>query len=638
MSAQAGVLYVDGRPVRPEVGHAIEESLRPFGPDRAARHIGPGLAMVHTALHVTPGDRSERQPVLSRSGRYVMTWSGRLDNRDDLGHQLWRRLDTDATDAAYALAAFERWGEDAFERLIGDWSLVLWSQPTGDLILASDYMGNRPLYYSAQDGAIHWSSNLAELVDRLGCRDDFSRDYIVSHLAGLASPAVTPYQAILAVPGGHVLRWTRDGGFASRCFWNLRFDTFRCADGREYERRLRELFSQAVSVRLRSSMPVWAELSGGLDSSSVVCMADRLAAQGAGSPAPVETVSYVTNSSPESDERRFILSVEQQRGRRGHHVVAEACTDIVERRWDWVSPSFPRDTALGLFRFVTTRGGRVLLTGHPGDLVMMNFPADLSGLLEQLAAWNVAGFLRQARLWCRAAKRPIWWLLGELLSRRLAHGAVDRQVRRDLRAHRVAWRDPLAGGCEAFHLTSSAGAIWHEQARARAARAWALPQGRDRQFVTGLLECSERRVLETPAVPGITYTHPFSHLPLVQFMLSLPADVVCGPGRPRLLMKRALADILPQRIARRISKGYAAPLALRTLRRWIPTDLADVDHFYLVQTGYVDPARLRPSLASVKTGACRHPRNLERILAFERWIRERPVAETATVHVAHQGR
>src|SRR5581483_7682482 len=128
MSAQAGVFYFDSRPVNLELVAAMGRSLDAFGPDRASQHVAPGLAMVHRALHITPEDRHELQPLIS-TRQSVLTWDGRLDNRHDLLSQLWHDLDDDdESDAALALCVYEKWGIDGFSKLVGDWSLVIWDE------------------------------------------------------------------------------------------------------------------------------------------------------------------------------------------------------------------------------------------------------------------------------------------------------------------------------------------------------------------------------------------------------------------------------------------------------------------------------------------------------------------------------
>jgi asparagine synthase (glutamine-hydrolysing) len=87
----------------------------------------------------------------------VITWDGRLDNRDELMPQLH-------TDLAIVAAAFERWRTDSFAKLIGDWALAIWNQGDRSLVLARDYVGIRHLFYYPKQESVVWCTNLAVLV------------------------------------------------------------------------------------------------------------------------------------------------------------------------------------------------------------------------------------------------------------------------------------------------------------------------------------------------------------------------------------------------------------------------------------------------------------------------------------------
>src|SRR5262245_51168149 len=137
MSGQAGLFFFDGRPIELDVAKRLGDAIDRYGPDARGQFVDRGLVMVHRALHVTPEDPLERQPYASKSGN-VITWDGRLDNRDDLLLQLAREVGDDTTDVALAAAAYDKWRDDGLAKLIGDWSLVVWKPRERELVLASD--------------------------------------------------------------------------------------------------------------------------------------------------------------------------------------------------------------------------------------------------------------------------------------------------------------------------------------------------------------------------------------------------------------------------------------------------------------------------------------------------------------------
>src|SRR5260370_36901109 len=102
--------------------------------------------MTYRALHATLESNLERQPYVSARGD-VITWDGRLDNRDDLILQFHNDLTTDHTDIAIVAAAFERWGMDSFRRVTGDWAASIWRPVERELIVRADYMAIRTIFH-----------------------------------------------------------------------------------------------------------------------------------------------------------------------------------------------------------------------------------------------------------------------------------------------------------------------------------------------------------------------------------------------------------------------------------------------------------------------------------------------------------
>jgi asparagine synthase (glutamine-hydrolysing) len=133
----------------------------------------------------------------------------------------------------------------------------------------------------------------------------------------------------------------------------------------------------------------------------------------------------------------------------------------------------------------------------------------------------------------------------------------------------------------------------------------------------------ELRLLQRPdCLHAIDYTHPFAHRPLVEFVLSIPADVLCRPGEPRRLMRRALGDLWPPALRRRRSKGLFTdawtdallPLAidLRARARW-----------QVVERGWVDRSALATKLERLTQGLDGHASELRQIILLECWLRQR---------------
>jgi asparagine synthase (glutamine-hydrolysing) len=364
MGAQAGVVFFDRRPTG-EAGRAVVAGLKPVAPDGVSSFAQEGVLLAYGACHVWTGEAASRQPRQSSSG-LVMTFDGRLDNRDDLRQTLGQTSANGTSDPAMALAIFERWGVDGLRMLIGDWSLVIWDGGRRTLHLARDYMGVRPLYYHEGPGpAIAWSSSLGELTSRVGCVDEFDERFVARFMTLRHSTEVTPYRGIRAVPTAHCVSVSAERTERRR-FWSLESGMVRYRDRRVYEEHMRSLWREAVGTRLRAEGTVWAELSGGLDSSSVVCMADALIKDRRVDAAAIQPISHVAARSPEGDERRFIAEVETQIGRESRILILEDHQDACDAGAEWVTPSAARGVGLAAIRHVREHGGRLVLSGRAG--------------------------------------------------------------------------------------------------------------------------------------------------------------------------------------------------------------------------------------------------------------------------------
>src|SRR6266849_5341462 len=301
MSVQAGILNFENRPLEAGMLRRLSSLTQQYGPDGGNIEIDGPFGMAYGAFHTTLESRLECQPKRSAQGT-VLTWDGRLDNRDDLVTQLWNELKDDRTDVAIVMAAYEKWGTDCFSKLIGDWALSVWTPGDQTLVLARDYIGIRHLYYLADRDRVIWCTNLAALVLFRGTPLSLNAHYIAGFLALWPEARLTPYQELYAVPPAQFVRIC-NGQVTVHPYWSfdLQRRLYYKADA-EYEEHFRHVFRQAVRRRLRSDSPILAELSGGLDSSSVVCVADDIIAKGEAEQERLDTTSRYDPEEPGGDE------------------------------------------------------------------------------------------------------------------------------------------------------------------------------------------------------------------------------------------------------------------------------------------------------------------------------------------------
>jgi asparagine synthase (glutamine-hydrolysing) len=541
----------------------------------------------------------------------VATWDGRLDNRDDLQLQLGGGLAADTSDAAIALRVFERWGIGGLRLLIGDWSLAVWDPLHRTLHLARDYMGVRPLYYCATDRSVIWSSSLGEIAERADRMDALSDEFVVRFLALRFSTEVTPYQGVRAVSAASCVSFSSEGRQTQQQFWNLDPGTVRYRDRRQYEERLRALWSEAVATRLRVEGTVWAELSGGLDSSSVVCMADALIKGGRVRARAVQPISYATLCSSEGDERRFIAEVETQIGTTTEILGVEDHCDWREDELDGVTPLAATGVSLAGLRRIREQGGRLVLSGRVGDAIMGCEPDNSAAILDDFADGRPLRGLANARRWSRSCRKPLVEI-------------VSRAARR--------WMSPsLSSETEQVtRLAAAGGALLSPRLRALVSRdAPTLTQGSrtvrasKRDLAASVLGYAFGSRLNMPYIPPfVTYAYPFTHRPLVEFMMAIPGEELSAPGDMRSLMRRSFAGFVPARILGRISKGHYPPSAARAIRP-LAESLVPVERLQVVQRGWIDPQSLTAAARAIVDGDARASAEVRRVTRLEQWLSSR---------------
>jgi asparagine synthase (glutamine-hydrolysing) len=426
------------------------------------------------------------------------------------------------------------------------------------------------------------------------------------------STDVTPYEGIRAVPTATCLCASADGVETQR-FWRLEPGVIRYRDRRLYEEQLRALWRDAVGTRLRAEGTVWAELSGGLDSSSVVCMADLLIKSGGVDAAAIQPVSHVAAGSPEGDERRFIAAVEERIGIKSDLLIIDDDQNTHDVDANWVTPLAARGVGLALLRHVGERGGRLVLSGRVGDAVMGCIADNSVAVFDELAdgrRWAAGAGIRQ---WSRATRKPFIEIGWQLARERLSAAFPPLAVR--------GLNETQARGVDL--LTSRLRSLAEERPGDRVAADASMFRPSKRPLARELLGYSCEARLSIPAPPlDMTYAYPFVHRPLVEFVMAIPGEELSAPGMMRSLMRRAFAELLPTRIVERTSKGYYPPAAMRALRP-LAQAARPVDRLEIIQRGWLDAGRLDAAIRDVIDGGAATGGEVRRALRLEHWLTSR---------------
>ena len=275
MSGIAGIIHFDGKPVELGLIEKMTGAMAHRGPDGIHHWVKGSVALGQCMLRTTPESLEEHQPLTNEDESLVLVMDGRVDNWEELRRELLGRgaVLRDRSDAELVLRAYQIWGEECPDRIIGEFVFFIWDARDRRLFGARDAAGTRHFYYYAGKDWFGFASEIKGVLalDRIDPRLNESRllDYLVVEF-DRDDEVGTFYQDINRMPAGHAMLAMECGARAWR-YWNPgNFSATRHSSLEECAEGFLEQFRIAVKCRLRSIGPVGAMLSGGLDSSSIV--------------------------------------------------------------------------------------------------------------------------------------------------------------------------------------------------------------------------------------------------------------------------------------------------------------------------------------------------------------------------------
>ncbi len=277
MCGIAGILHPDTQRFAAVV-QRMTDALSHRGPDDAGLWVGDGIVLGHRRLSIIDVSASGHQPMPSTSERSWITFNGEIYNFQELRDELLARgrrfRSTSDTEVILHLAEADE--ANFLSRLHGMFALALWDVQTKRLTLARDRVGKKPLFYAEIPGGLAFASEIKALravpgID-FGVRSQGVHDYLTF---GIVPGPETIYRGVKRVPPGHRLVVDSDGYHDIAAYWRLAFTPKLKIGEAEAIEEIERLLRRAVSLRLRSDVPVGAFLSGGIDSGLVTAFAAR---------------------------------------------------------------------------------------------------------------------------------------------------------------------------------------------------------------------------------------------------------------------------------------------------------------------------------------------------------------------------
>ena len=559
MSGIAGIVRFDEGDISEESVTRLQEALAHRGPDGSAMWRDHGVVLGQWLFHTTPESSMDELPMVGAGGRWILVADARIDNRDQLLPELFPGRDAATVgDGAVILEAWLRWGDEAPGRLVGDYAFAIYDTKERRVYCARDSAGARPFYYARGPWGFCFASEVKGILATGLVPARLNELKFGLNMVGYHEETTeTMFQGVMRLSPARMLACSAERQ-DEKVFWKLDSDReLKLKSDAEYEEGFREVLGRAVRDRIRSNGPPGAELSGGLDSSSIVCLAQQHFSQ-TGNGGTLHTYSSVfplfNYIQPKLDEIKYIDAVLGLGHVAPHRIEA-----------DLGVPVFPELTGLDEFAtlpniFLLWRhyqeaqqdGVRVILSGHDGDSIVSYGYERLSEMFDR-GQW--LAMHREMRAVCERNGFPMRWLWWNYCVKYKFPDSWMRRRRR--RQHKPYYHFRIRRGILTREFRERIGLdSYLEEAHLKVARECrTIRAAMARNMVAGTLLSATESNDHLGTLRNVELRYPFLDRRVMEYCLALPLDQRLRNGRVRDIMHRSMAGVLPQSILDRVHKA-----------------------------------------------------------------------------------
>jgi asparagine synthase (glutamine-hydrolysing) len=565
-----------GTPIDRAVLQRMTDVIAHRGPDADGFHHEGGVGLGHRRLSIIDVSGGDN-PLYDDERRVALVFNGEIYNHLALREQLVAEGARPRTgsDAEVIVHGYLRWGlHGMLEQLRGMYAFALHDLVTGELHLARDPLGIKPMYLHVGPDGLLFGSEMKSILAGLSRRPTVSaRGLLQSATLGFTLSPGTIWEGVESLPPGTAASW-RDGKLVRHRHHTLQFEPGReAADPEELWSRLRA----SVESHLMSEVPLGAFLSGGIDSSAVVAAM----AEGAGSGVDAICVGILE---PGMDERPFAREVASELGVTLHEETAAPDIAALMPRLTWHLDAPFADTSAAPTWLVCEAARRhvtVALSGDGGDENFAGYRRIRYDVLEERWRARLPAALRRGLLGplgrvLPSGPRVPRPLRGATLLQNLAGDWLDAYVRSMSRVTEERARALLRPEwCAEGPLREG-----FEPAAGRARDLDPLSRVLAMDFATWLPDDILVKTDRMAMAHGLEVRVPLLDTDFVDWVAGLPGDAKLHGGEGKALFRRALTGHVPQSVLTRPKQGFHLPVA-----RWLSGGLRPQVEAVLAETG-----------------------------------------------------
>ena len=275
MCGIAGIIENRGKEVSRTSLKKMTDSIAHRGPDDEGIFLSGTIGLGHRRLSILDVSSAGHQPMPNKDGTLWITFNGEIYNYIELKKELGGKYQSN-TDTEVILAAYEKWGTECVKKFNGIFAFAIWDKNKKLLFCARDHLGVKPFYYLQKNGAFYFGSEIKAILSvqqSTRPNDAIIYDYLAYGHYHHASQ--TFFKDIMQIPAGHTLI-LKNGNIQIENFWNPAEKAIMAGNKQNTVEEFSNILTNAVKIQLRSDVPVGMQLSGGLDSSLVVSMANQV--------------------------------------------------------------------------------------------------------------------------------------------------------------------------------------------------------------------------------------------------------------------------------------------------------------------------------------------------------------------------
>lgn len=534
MCGIAGLFSISGGGIDEECLRSMSRVLEHRGPDDSGFFIDDGVGLAHRRLSIIDLSAEGRQPMTNEDGTLQLIFNGEIYNFPEIREELTGlgHVFRSGTDSEVILHGYEEWGAGCLPKFNGMWAFAIWDGSKGELFCARDRFGIKPFYYALKDGCFIFASEIKALRCYPGVGTKPDERQLINFLKwGLSDHTdETMFEGVLQLPAGHYMKVCRGSRPEAVCFWKPEKCDELVSDRKndaECSAKLLDLLKDAVRLHLRSDVRTGTCLSGGLDSSTITVLINRILRDTPG--APVQQTFSAVFEEKKFDESEYVREVAKYTEVEAHYITpdpADLWNDLPHLIYSNDEP-FMQLTLYSQYCIMRdlSKHVKVVLDGQGADEIFAGYIAYLychiSSLINRrrfiTAATESAGMLRHHSGFLKYA-------FGQYFV---------RKGRRDLIE---GFEEPLVryqGDLNEALITDLSSAN--------------LPY---------LLHWEDRVSMAFSVEARV----PFLDYRVVEFVNSLPADKKIRNGVTKFILRKAIKGIVPESIRCRMDKkGFSTP-------------------------------------------------------------------------------